>query len=85
MGFVIAMVGLPLITTVMVCGALGQVVVVFETTTVAVYDPAAAPAGTVITIGVAGKAVTATSAKPAVLAAALKSMVYWVGDPVVAV
>ena len=75
-GFVRAMVGLPLITIVMVCGALGQVVVAFVTTTVAVYEPGAAPAGTVITIGVAGNAVAVTSTKPAVLAAALKSIAY---------
>ena len=80
-----AIVGLPLITIVTVCGALGQVVVVFVTVTVAVYVPGAAPAGTVMMIGVAGSTVAVTSTKPAVLAAALKSIAYCVGDPVVAV
>jgi hypothetical protein len=46
--------------------------------------PTAAPTGTVITIGDAGKAAFVTFVKPAASAAAFHTMLYCVGEPVVA-
>ena len=45
---------------------------------------AAAPAGTVNTIGLAGSAALVTFTNPAVIAAALYTILYWSGVPVVA-
>jgi hypothetical protein len=57
----------------------------FRTRIVALYTPAAVFIGTVIPIGLPGNAVNATSVRPAASAAALKSIVYSFGAPVVAV
>jgi hypothetical protein len=73
------------VTVKAVGGVLTQVVEVLRTWIVALYTPAAVFIGTVIPIGLPGNAVNATSVRPAASAAALKSIVYSFGVPVVAV
>ena len=58
---------------------------VLRTLIVALYTPATVFAGTVIPIGLTGNAVKAMSLNPAASAAASKSIVYWLGVPVVPV
>ena len=58
---------------------LSQVVLVFLIFSVALYVAAGAAPGTVIVIGLGGKLVYGTFTNPAVIAAALKSIVYWSG------
>jgi hypothetical protein len=53
-----------------------QVVPLFLTVSTALYVAATAAPGTVITIGLAGNTAFTTSANPAVLAVASKSMLY---------
>jgi hypothetical protein len=65
--------------------ALTQPVALFLTVRVPVYVAAAAAAGTVRTIGDAGSATLVTLANPAVMAAALHTILYWFGVPAVAV
>ena len=78
------MVGRAVTVTVKASPALTQPVA-FSTVRVPLYVPVAAPPGTVRTIGVTGRAVNATSTKPANSAAASKSIRYCVGVAVVAV
>ena len=60
---------------------LAQPVALFRTDSVALYVPAAAAPGTVITIGLAPNAVHDTSEKPCPSAVASKLMLYWFGLP----
>ena len=77
-------VGVRFIVTVIGNDALTQPVVLFRTVIEAAYTPAAAPPGTAIEIGDAGNAAFTTSTNPCASAPALKSILYWSGELVVA-
>jgi hypothetical protein len=70
------MVGVRSIVTEIGLAALTQPDVVFVTVIAPEYVPGKAPPGTVITMGVAGRAALTTSTNPCASAAALKSMLY---------
>ena len=70
--------------TVMGYPSLTHPVVVLRTINVALYAPGARPAGKVMLMGLAGMVAFVTSDKPAVLAFASKSILYWLGDPLTA-
>ena len=67
-------VGLAIMVTLMALLELLQPEVLFRTLNVALYVPAVAAPGTVITIGLAVNEALTTSIKPAASAAALKSI-----------
>ena len=80
----IVAVGPDRMVTVIGCDVLEQPVVEFATINVAEYVPATAAVGTVIASGLTGNATFATSANPCASAAALKSMLYRLAPPVIA-
>jgi hypothetical protein len=79
------MVGIGLTVTVKATPVLVHPDPLFLTVRVPVYAAAGAPAGTAKTIGEAGSATLVTLANPAVIAAALQTILYWFGAPVTAV